>query len=64
MYACLQKQVTYVAILFNTTIYLDKVDDGNSTVNVLGLQWDTQTGTHAYLPVPQVTQYILKLRLD
>ena len=21
----------------------DKVDDGNSTVNVLGLQWDTQT---------------------
>ena len=30
MYACLQKQVTYVAILFNTTIYLDKVDDGKA----------------------------------
>ena len=23
----------------------DKVDDGNSTINVLGLQWDTQTDT-------------------
>ena len=41
----------------------DKVDDGNSTVNVLGLQWDTQTDTLSLTcksPIPAATTLITK----
>ena len=33
MYACLQKQVTYVATLFNTTIYLGANTSANKGIS-------------------------------
>ena len=41
----------------------DKVDDGNSTVNVLGLQWDTQTDNLCFTckwPIPATTTLVTK----
>ena len=47
----------------NSLAAQDEVHDGNSTINVLGLQWDTQTDTLSLTcksPIPVATTLVAK----